>query len=72
MSLIWQVVSAVLVGNTLAVVLYDRITQMILSASLELSYGSVALCGSVQVLLLIVVGMIWTRSVANRNLMQKK
>ena len=71
-SLIWQVVIAVLIGNALAIVLYDRITQMVLSASLELSYGSVALCGAVQFLVLFVAGMIWTRSVANRNLMQKR
>ena len=72
MSLISQVVIAILVGNALAIVLYDRITQMVLSASLELSCGSVALCGAVQFLILFVDGMIWTRSVANRNLMQKR
>lgn len=72
MSLIWQVVIAVLIGNVLAIVLYDRITQMVLSASLELSYGSVALCGAVQFLILFAIGMIWTRSVANRNLMQNR
>ena len=71
-SLIGQVAIAVLIGNALAVVLYDRITQMVLSVSLELSYGSVALCGAVQFLLLFVAGIIWTRSVANRNLMQKR
>lgn len=71
-SLIGQVAIAALIGNALAVVLYDRITQMVLSASLELSYGSVALCGAVQFLLLFVAGIIWTRSVANRNLMQKR
>ena len=71
-SLIGQVAIAVLIGNALAVVLYDRITQMLLSASPELSYGGVALCGAVQFLVLFVVGMIWIRSVANRNLMQKR
>ena len=71
-SLISQVVIAVLVGNALAIVLYDRITQMVLSASLELSYGRVALCGGVQFLVLFVVGIVWTHSVANCNLMQKR
>lgn len=71
-SLIGQVAIAVLIGNALAVALYDRITQLILSASLELSYGNIALCGAVQFLLLFVAGIIWTRSVANRNLMQKR
>lgn len=71
-ALICQVVMAVLIGNTLAILLYDRITQMILSASLELSYSSVALCGAVQFLVLFVIGIIWTRSVANRNLIQKR
>ncbi len=72
MSLIWQIAIAVLLGNTLASMLYDRITQMLLSTSLELSCGSVIFCGSLQFLLLFVVGLIWTRSVANRNLMQKR
>lgn len=71
-SLIWHVVIAVLIGNTLAIILYDRITQMILFASLELSYVSVARCGAVQFLVLFIVGIIWTRSVATRNLMQKR
>lgn len=71
-ALIGQVVLAVFIGNAFAVVLYDHITQMVLSASLELSCGSVLLCGSVQFLVLFVVGLIWTRSVANRNLMQKR
>lgn len=71
-SLLWQVVIAVFIGNTLAINLYDRITQMVLSTSLELSYGSVVLCGSVQLLVLLVAGILWIHSVANRNLMQKR
>lgn len=71
-ALILQVVFAVLLGNTFAVVLYDRITQTVLSTQLGLSYGSVILCAALQFLALFIAGMIWTRSVANRNLMQKR
>ena len=71
-SLIWQEVIAVLIGNALAIILYNRITQMVLNSSLELLFGSVISCGVLQFLVLFVAGIIWTRSVANRNLMQKR
>lgn len=71
-SLLRQVVIAGLLGNALAIVLYDSITQMVLSTSLDLSYGSIILCGSLQFIVLFVTGMLWTRSVANHNLMQKR
>lgn len=72
LTLIWQIAVAVLVGNALAGMLYGQMTQMLLSASLALSYGSVIVCGAVQFLLLFVVGLLWTHRVANRNLMQKR
>lgn len=70
--LLFQEIIAVIFGNALAISLYDYITQMVLSTSLELSYGSVILCGTGQLLILFGVGMLWTHSVANRNLMQKR
>lgn len=72
MPLVWQVVIAVLIGNTLAVLLYDRIAQKVLSVSLNLSCGSIVICGVIQFLVLFVAGMICTRAVANQNLMQKR
>lgn len=72
LSLLLQIAVAVLLGNALASMLYGWITQMLLSTSLSLSYGSVLLCGALQFLLLFVVGLIWTHCVANRNLMQKR
>lgn len=72
LTLLLQISVAVLLGNTLASMLYGWITQMLLSTSLSMPYGSVLLCGAMQFLLLLVVGLIWTHCIANRNLMQKR
>lgn len=71
-TLLIQEVVAVIIGNAFALLLYDWITQTILSTSLDISLDSIILCGSIQFLVLFVVGLFWTRSVANRNLMQKR
>ena len=69
--LMLQVTTSVILGNALAVLLYDQIAQMVLGGNLELSLNSILLCGIIQFLLLLISGGMWTYSVAHRNLMQK-
>ena len=71
-TLLIQEIIAVLLGNALAVVLYDRITAQLLSGTPALSAESVLLCSSVQFGVLVLIGGLWTHTVANRNLMQKR
>ena len=60
-----------LLGNALAVILYDRITVQLLSSTPALSMKSVLLCGSVQLGALLLIGGIWMYAIAGRNLMQR-
>jgi len=69
-TLFTQEVIAILLGNSLAVVLYERITAELLSGTPALSMESVLLCGGVQLGILLLVGSIWMHTIAGRNLMQ--
>ena len=69
-TLFTQEVIAVLLGNALAVVLYERITAQLLSGTPALSVESILLCGGVQLGALLLVGGIWMHTIAGRNLMQ--
>ena len=71
-SLFTQEIIAVLLGNALAVILYERITVQLLSSTPTLSMESVLLCGSVQLGALLLIGGAWMYSIAGRNLMQRK
>ena len=66
-----QEVIAVLLGNGLAVILYDRITAQLLSGTPALDITSIALCAGVQLALLIAAGGVWMHRIAGSNLMQK-
>jgi len=70
-TLFTQEVIAVLLGNALAVILYERITAQLLSSTPTLSMESVLLCGGVQLGALLLVGGVWMNGNAGRNLMQK-
>ena len=61
---------AVLLGNAIAIILYERITAQLLSGTPALSMESVLLCGGVQLGALLLVGGVWMHSNAGRNLMQ--
>ena len=65
-----QETTAVLLGNALAVVLYEKITAQLLSSTPALSMESVLLCGGIQLGALLLVGSIWMHTIAGRNLMQ--
>ena len=67
-TMLIQEIIAVISGNTLTILVYNRITQEIFSSTPKLSVNSVLLCGFVQFLVLLITGGIWTRSVTNRNL----
>lgn len=69
-TLMAQELIAVLLGNTLAVFLYDWITAQLLSGTPALSVESILLCGGVQLAALLLVGAIWMHTIAGRNLMQ--
>lgn len=62
---------AALLGNDLAVVLYERITAQLLSGTPALDLKTILLWGSLQLALLVISGGIWTHSIADRNLMQR-
>ena len=70
-TLFTQEIIAVLLGNALAVVLYEKITVQLLSSTPALSIESVLLCGGVQLGALLLVGGIWMHMIAGRNLMQR-
>ena len=71
-TLFSQEIIAVMLGNTLAVILYDRITVQLLSSTPALSIESVLLCGGVQLGALLLIGGIWMNGIAGRNLMQRR
>ena len=66
-----QELTAVAVGNALAVVLYERITAQLLAGTPALDAQSILLCGGVQLWLLGLAGSIWMYEIAGRNLMQR-
>ena len=66
-----QELTAVAVGNALAVVLYERITAQLLSGTPALDVQSILLCGGVQLGLLLLAGGIWMYNLSGRNLMQR-
>ena len=65
-----QELTAVAVGNALAVVLYERITAQLLAGTPALDVQSILLCGGVQLGLLLLAGGIWMYNLSGRNLMQ--
>ena len=69
--LVMQELTAVLLGNGLAVILYDHITAQLLSGTPALDPVSIALCAGVQLAVLIAVGGVWMHRIAGSNLMQK-
>ena len=69
--LVMQELIAVLLGNGLAVILYDRITAQPLSGTPALDPASNALCAGVQFALLVAAGSIWMHRIAGENLMQR-
>ena len=69
--LVMQEVTAVLLGNGLAAILYDRITAQLLSGTPALDPVSIALCVGVQLAVLVVTGGVWMHRIAGSNLMQK-
>ena len=69
--LVMQESIAVLLGNGLAVILYDRITAQLLSGTPALDPASIALCAGVQFALLVAAGSIWMHRIAGENLMQR-
>ena len=71
-TLFTQEIIAVLLGNVLAVVLYEKITVQLLSSTPALSIESVLLCGGVQLGALLLVGGVWMNGIAGRNLMQRR
>ena len=66
-----QELTAVAVGNALAVVLYERITGQLLAGTPALDVQSILLCGGVQLGLLGLAGGIWMYNLSGRNLMQR-
>ena len=69
--LVMQESIAVLLGNGLAVILYDRITAQLLSGTPALDVTSIALCAGVQLAVLVAAGGVWMHRIAGSNLMQK-
>ena len=69
--LVMQELIAVLLGNGLAVILYDRITAQLLSGTPALDITSIAICAGVQLAVLVAAGGIWMHRIAGSNLMQK-
>ena len=71
-TLMIQEVFAVISGSVLAIILYNHITLRVLASTPELSSGGVFICSILQLFVLLIIGGLWTRSVAQRNLMQKR
>ena len=69
--LVMQEMIAVILGNGLAVILYDRITAQLLSGTPALDITSIALCAGAQLAVLVAVGGVWMHRIAGSNLMQK-
>ena len=69
--LVMQELIAVLLGNGLAIILYDRITAQLLSGTPALDPASIALCAGVQLAVLVAAGSIWMHRIAGENLMQR-
>ncbi len=70
-ALLAQELTAVALGNALAVVLYERITAQLLAGTPVLDMQSILLCGGVQLGLLGLAGGIWMYNLSGRNLMQR-
>ena len=66
-----QELTAVALGNALAVVLYERITEQLLAGTPALDVQSILLCAGVQLGLLGLAGGIWMYNLSGRNLMQR-
>ena len=66
-----QELTAILLGNGLAVILYDRITAQLLSGTPALDPASIALCAGAQLAVLVAAGGVWMHRIAGSNLMQK-
>ncbi len=71
-TLMIQEVFAVISGSVLAIILYNRITYRVLASTPELSLRTVFICSVIQLFVLLIIGGLWTRSIAKRNLMQKR
>ena len=71
-TLFMHELTAALLGNALAVVLYERITMQLLSGTPVLSIESILLCAGVQLGILFLVGGGWMHMIAGRNLMQSR
>lgn len=69
--LVMQELTAVLLGNGLAIILYDRITAQLLSGTPALDITSIAICAGVQLAVLVAAGSIWMHRIAGENLMQR-
>ena len=69
--LVVQEIVAILLGNGLAVILYDRVTAQLLSGTPALDPASIALCAGVQLAVLIAAGGVWMYRIAGENLMQR-
>ena len=69
--LVVQEIVAILLGNGLAVILYDRVTAQLLSGTPALDPASIALCAGVQLAVLVTAGGVWMYRIAGENLMQR-
>ena len=69
--LVMQELIAVILGNGLAIILYDRITAQLLSGTPALDLTTIALCAGVQLAVLVAAGGVWMHRIAGSNLMQK-
>ena len=65
--LVMQETVAVMLGNGLAVILYDRITAQLLSGTPALDITTIALCAGVQLALLVVAGGTWMHRIAGET-----
>lgn len=68
-ALIPSILLAVLLGVGLSAALYGRVTQALLSETLNLQWGALALCAGGEAVFLMLAGGIWSRCAARRKLM---
>ena len=61
---------SVVLGTSLSVALFDRVTAQLLSDSLSMTVRETLLCAGVQYCLLALIGGLWMLRIASRNLMQ--
>lgn len=71
-AVLGMVLVAILLGNTLAVLLFRQVMAGVLSAGLELKIGYIVLSATAQTLFISALAAVWMSGAVNRSLLKRK